>query len=148
MTTNEELISAPYTIHVEYEMYYGRISRFFKELRDNKKIMGTKCPKCGITYCPPSSDCPKCWVPNEWVEIGPQGILQAYTIVGIASLWIKVDVPYVLGLIKLDGADTGLMHFIGEVDVDKVKNGMRVEPVFKEEREGYITDIAYFKPVS
>jgi uncharacterized OB-fold protein len=54
-----------------------------------------------------------------------------------------------MGLIKLDGADTGLLHFLGEIELDKIKVGMRVEAVLKkkEERGGYITDIAYFKPM-
>jgi uncharacterized OB-fold protein len=32
------------------------------------------------------------------------------------------------------------------VDLDKVRVGMKVEPVFKEERVGNILDIQYFRP--
>ena len=45
----------------------------------------------------------------------------------------------------LDGADTGLMHFINETNREKLQGGLRVEPVFKEERAGYITDIEEFR---
>ena len=55
--------------------------------------------------------------------------------------------PLVYGIIQLDGADTGLTHIIGEVDPSKVHIGMRVEAVFKEQREGNILDIMYFRPV-
>ena len=149
METNDELLKVPYQIEVHYEMAYGRISKFFLELRDNGKIFGTKCPQCNVTYCPPSSDCPKCWVPNDWVELGHQGTLMAYTIIGIPALWLKVKAPYPMGLIKLDGADTGLLHFIQEVELDKITVGMRVEAVLKEKKErgGYITDISHFRPV-
>jgi uncharacterized OB-fold protein len=51
-------------------------------------------------------------------------------------------------VIKLDGADTGLTHIIGEADPSEVKIGMRVEAVLKENREGNILDIKYFKPLS
>jgi len=27
--------------------------RFFRELKDNGKLVGTRCPKCDITYMPP-----------------------------------------------------------------------------------------------
>jgi uncharacterized OB-fold protein len=149
MDTSEGLLKVPYKIEVYYEMAYGRISKFFTELRDNGKIFGTKCPKCGKTYCPPSSDCPKCWVPTNWVELATQGTLIAYTIIGIPALWINVEAPYPMGLIKLDGADTGLVHFLGEVDLNKIKVGIRVEAVLKkkDKRGGYITDIEYFRPV-
>jgi uncharacterized OB-fold protein len=149
MDSSENIFSAPYRVEVDFEMHYGRISKFFWELKNNGKIFGTKCPKCGITYCPPSSDCPKCWVPNDWVELGTQGTLIAYTIIGIPALWLKIEAPYSMGLIQLDGADTGLVHNLGEVDLDKIKVGTRYEAVFKknEERGGYITDISYFRPV-
>ncbi len=28
-------------------------SKFFAELRDNKKLLGTRCPKCKKVYIPP-----------------------------------------------------------------------------------------------
>jgi uncharacterized OB-fold protein len=49
--------------------------------------------------------------------------------------------------VKLDGADTGMVHFIGEVKPADIKIGMKVKAVFKDKREGNILDIKYFKPV-
>ena len=136
-------------IPAEWARSWGRTARFAEELRDNKRIMGTKCPECGIVFCPVTSDCPKCYVPTEWVEIGPRGTIEAYTICYMPSLWFPdLKPPIYYGLIKLDGADTALIHFLSDVDIDTLKNGMRVEAVFKEEgREGTINDIQHFKPV-
>jgi uncharacterized protein len=53
--------------------------------------------------------------------------------------------PFAYGIIKLDGADTGLPHYLGEVEFEKIKIGMRVEPIFRKERQGTILDIKYFK---
>lgn len=145
MEDQPDVFKAYYKIEAEFDYSYGRISTFFKELMQNKKIMGTKCSKCGSVFCPPTSDCPNCWVPTEWLEVGPQGTLLHYVIINLPALWMDRDVPYTLGLIKLDGADTGLMHFVDETDKAKLKNGLRVEAVFAEERKGYITDIEYFK---
>lgn len=142
---NHDILKAYYKMEAEFDYSYGRISQFFKELTENKKIMGTKCPKCGVVFCPPTSDCPKCWVTTDWVEIGPKGILLHYTIIGLPPLWVKRRVPFTLGLIKLDGADTGLMHFVNETDKAKLRNGLRVKAVFAEERKGYITDIEHFE---
>jgi hypothetical protein len=142
---NQDVIKAYYKMEGEFVYSYGRISRFFQELKDNKRIMGTKCLTCGTTFCPPTSECPRCWEPSEWVEVGPQGTLLHYTVIGLPPLFVKKPVPFTLGLIKLDGADTGLICFVDETDLRKLKNGLRVEPVFLEKRQGYITDIDYFK---
>ena len=55
--------------------------------------------------------------------------------------------PFAYALIKLDGADTALLHVLGEVDLRKLSTGMRVEPVFAEEPKGSILTIKYFKPI-
>ncbi|MCP4602416.1 MAG: hypothetical protein GY847_18190, partial [Proteobacteria bacterium] len=57
-------------------------------------------------------------------------------------------VPYGIGIIKLDGADTGLCHFLDEADSSRLKIGQRVRAVFKETREASILDIDYFEIVS
>ncbi len=50
-----------------------------------------------------------------------------------------------LALIRLDGADTAFVHFVGETDAPRI--GSRVVAVFAETRSGSILDIAYFKPL-
>ncbi|MEW6203465.1 MAG: Zn-ribbon domain-containing OB-fold protein [bacterium] len=137
-------------INVPYTWYVGECgSRFFTEIRDNKRIMGTKCPTCNVVYVPPRLRCGKCFTAAEkWVELGATGTLQTFTIVHYTESVIhKMEAPFAFGLIKLDGADTGLLHLLGEVELKNIKTGMRVEAVFAEERKGNILDIKYFKPV-
>ena len=145
---NQGAVKAYYKMEAEFNWSYGKISRFFRELIDNKRIMGTKCPECGTVFCPPTSDCPKCWVPAEWVEVGPQGTVLHFSIIHLPNLWMKRKVPYTIGLIKLDGADTGLMHFVDETDIEKLKPRPRVEAVFADNRKGYITDIEHFEIIT
>ena len=125
-------------------------SRFFTELRDNKKIWGTKCPSCGKVFLPPKKNCPFCMVQiKEWVEIEPKGVLETYTVVSYRSpVMPEVEGPVMYGIVKLDGCDTGLVHLLGEVDPKNIKTGMRVEAVFRQESKGNILDIAYFKPTA
>ncbi|MCL5935421.1 MAG: OB-fold domain-containing protein, partial [Firmicutes bacterium] len=63
--------------------------------------------------------------------------------------------PWASGLVRLDGADTAMLHFIGGVDLtdinkarELIKIGTRVRAVWNEERKGIITDIRHFKPVN
>jgi uncharacterized OB-fold protein len=136
-------IKVPYQWHAgEYATY------FYKQLRE-KKIWGTKCPKCGKVYVPPKKICIECFKQcREWVELSDTGTLLTYTIVRYSEPLIQPrEPPFAYGIIKLDGADTGMVHFLGEVDFDKIKVGMRVKAVFNENPEGNYLDIKYFKPV-
>jgi uncharacterized OB-fold protein len=58
--------------------------------------------------------------------------------------------PIVHAIIQLDGADTGLVHMLGEVEPEKLSIGMRVQAVFKpkKDRVASILDIKYFKPLT
>jgi hypothetical protein len=58
-----------------------------------------------------------------------------------------IKTPFAYGIIKLDGADTGFAHIIGEVSSKDLHIGMRVQAVFKDKRVGSILDIKYFKPI-
>ena len=123
-------------------------SRFLTELRDNKKIVGTKCPKCNTVQVPARSICVKCFANlKEFVEVGNAGKVTSYSVVNTSQKFYPMKPPFILGIIQLDGADSGLVHFIGDVDPKDLKIGMRVEAVFKEERVGSILDIRCFKAV-
>lgn len=123
-------------------------SRFFTEIRDNQKIVGIRCPQCNRVYVPPRSTCVKCFSPlNEFVEVADTGTLTTYTIVYRSEPFYPVEPPFVYGIIQLDGADTGLVHLINEVDLQEIRVGMRVKAVFAEKRTGSMLDIKYFKPV-
>ncbi len=127
-------------------------SRFFCELRDNKKIMGAKCSKCGNAYVPPRPVCGQCFeATDEWIECGPRGTLVGYTVVTYPFLdpltGKERPVPYGYGFILLDGSTTKIQHFLEVAEMEKLKSGLRVEPVFKEEREGNFADIKFFRIV-
>lgn len=127
-------------------------SKFFRELRDNARFMGVGCPKCGKVYIPPRAVCGPCFREmNEWVEVGPGGVIGTYTILRFAFINPETGeqkpVPYGYGYIKLDGADTLFQHYINIDDESKVVIGARVEPVFADERRGGIQDVKYFKVV-
>jgi len=136
-------------LEIPFKYYAGaQASKFFTELRDNKKILGVRCAKCKKVYFPPRTTCTWCFSKlDELVELGTQGELLSYTVVHYSESIHPVKAPFVYGIIKLDGADTGLAHLIGEVNFDDLRIGMRVEAVFRKERKGNILDIEYFKPV-
>jgi uncharacterized OB-fold protein len=129
---------------------YG--SKFFTELRDNRRFMGVKCPKCKKVYIPPRGVCGECFVEmKDWVEVGPQGVIGTFTILRFAFIdpetGAQKPIPYGYGFIRFDGADTLFQHYISVEDESKIKIGARVEPVFSKDRKGSIRDIEYFKVI-
>ena len=56
--------------------------------------------------------------------------------------------PFAWALIRLDGADTALLHGVDAGRSDAMITGMRVRARWAEERTGSITDIACFEPVT
>lgn len=136
-------IAVPYTWWVG-----GTGSRFLVSLRDDQKILGSKCSKCGTVYVPPRKNCGRCFVDiNDWMDIADEGVIEAYTIVHYANPIQPAKVPFAYALIKLDGADVSFLHLIKR-DLDKIKNGLRVKAQFKTECTGSILDINSFELIS
>jgi uncharacterized OB-fold protein len=123
-------------------------SRFLCELRDKKRIIGTRCHTCNRVYVPARSVCKDCFGElDEWVEVSDRGTVLSYSVCHQPNPVQPVEAPLVYGIIQLDGADTGLVHMLGELDFEQLRIGMRVQAVFKEERVASILDIKYFKPL-
>lgn len=124
--------------------------RFFREIKDNAKILGTKCPKCGLIYLPPRIYCERCFNGlEEWIEIKNEGEIYTYTIGWVDLDGSRLQEPVIIALVKFNGIYGGIIHRIDEVSAQEVNIGMKVVAVFKEkdEREGSILDIKYFKPI-
>ena len=136
-------------LKVPYRYSMGPVaSRFFIEMRDHKKIFGIKCPKCSRVYVPPRSTCGRCFEElSEWVEVKEQGTVETFTRVHYSSPVQPIPAPFFYGIIKLDGADTGFPHFIGDTRGKEPRIGMRVQAVFREDRKGNMLDILYFKEI-
>jgi len=136
-------------INVPYQWWAGETaSRFFISLRDDQKILGTKCTKCGKTYVPPRKSCPTCFTPNEeWKEVSSVGTLVTYTVVRRQLASLPRKAPVIYGLIRLEGSDTSLLHIIDEVKPEDINIGMKLQAKFAGERKGNIFDIEYFRPL-
>ena len=122
--------------------------RFFREMKDGGRILGTRCAACDYVHLPPSIFCPRCFAAlDEWKEVGPQGTVRAVTIAHLDVEGARLDTAETLALVQMDGADDLLLHRIGESE--GVQIGARVEPVFKQpaERTGSILDVRYFRRV-
>ena len=111
--------------------------------------MATSCRKCSNVWVPPRLRCPLCFSEidqKDWVEVGPEGTLQHFTIVYYESETQPLKPPFAYGIIQLDGATRGFTHLVYGTKMEDLHSGMRLMPVFSQYPQGGILDIEYFTP--
>lgn len=149
ITTTDTLLST-YT----WDLGVGT-GRYLKELK-NGRIIGRECPSCRRILLPARMFCELCFRPtSKWVYVKDTGVVNTFSLCYVnwdASRLPKGEPPYLPAVIQIDGASKGMgiLHLLGEVKGEDIFIGMKVKAVWKKEgeREGAITDIRYFKPIS
>ncbi len=137
-------------VELDYTFSAGQsASRFLRAMADGK-LLGQRCPVDGRVYFPTRGSCPSHGVAIEGdpVELSDKGTIVTYSINRVPSQNIDLELPYAAIQVVLDGADTVLMHLLGECEIADVHMGMRVEAVWipKEEWTTSVANIKYFKP--
>jgi len=113
---------------------------FFEALRDRGVLLGSRCESCSVTYLPARIFCERCFAELAAdTECGPGGMLESFTVGHVGIDGEPLDEPVAIGLVKLDNADTVLMHRL--VGAGPWEIGARVEATVKPDRTGSILDI-------
>lgn len=115
-----------------------------------RRIRALQCPDCARRYLPPRPLCGNCHRRlSAWVPVEDTGTLEAWTVVHLPILdgrtGRKRPSPYGMGLIRLDGADTTLNHYLAESDPARLRIGMRVQAVWRDDLRGAMDDILHFE---
>ena len=131
-----------------YERSIAEFSSFFLGIKEEKKIFGCKCIKCGIVRVPPMmTHCPDCnFAPTDFVEVEQVGrMLSTPPITYFATSMFADKAPFGRGRVILKGADTALSVMLytttGILIPGIITKDTEVKVVFKEERMGNIMDI-------
>lgn len=135
-----------WTLEFPYRRSLGPvIGAFFTGLRDGK-VLGSR-TKAGRVLCPPLEYDPDTGeaVQDGLVDIRPTGEVQEFAWVPEPMRKHPLQTPFAWALVKLDGADTSLLHVL-DAPREQLRRGMRVQIRWREEREGHITDIECFEP--
>lgn len=136
-------ITAPY-----YNWTTGKTAgMMLTAIRDEKKFIGFKCPKCGKVYAPAKDICGECFVILDLdpIDVGPEGEVVTFTKVFREHGEQPLEPPYVLAGIKLSGADTALIAILDSGDKE-VSVGMKVKPVWNDTPAGNFRDLKCFVP--
>ncbi|MCG2775235.1 MAG: zinc ribbon domain-containing protein [Desulfobacterales bacterium] len=131
-----------------YQRTKGEFSPFFLSLRDEKKLLGCKCSKCGLVRVPPFlTHCPDCnFAPTELIEVEQVGIMNSTPpITYFATSLFQHMAPYGRGRVIFNGADTAMSVILytttGILVPGIITKGTEVKLIFKDNRIGEMTDV-------
>jgi uncharacterized OB-fold protein len=144
--THQPPLSAPLKLSFDYTRSVGpTLSQFFTALRE-RRIVGVR-GSDGRVYVPPAEFDPVTYERlTEIVPVASVGTVLSWTWQPEPLAGQPLDRPFAWALIKLDGADTMLMHAVdvGAAGPSAIRTGTRVHVHWADEPAGAITDIAYF----
>ena len=148
-----ELLKRQETWNITYNHALGETaSWFYVQLRDHAKLYGKRDAASGRVLCPPRAFSDQTLEPTtDWVEVGPGGRMETFTIVYEAFNGLPPP-PYAFGYVMLDGADTAIGGYFKGIDLadpaaaaKRLKIGTRVMTKFAEKRTGDVLDF-WFEP--
>jgi uncharacterized OB-fold protein len=134
------------TIQFPYKRSLGPVIGAFMTGLTERRLIGIR--NGGQVMCPPLEWDPETGkeLAHDFVDVGPAGTVQSWTWVAQPGAQHPLDRPFAFALIKLDGADSSLMHAVDAGSIDAMRTGMRVAPRWRAERKGHMTDIEAFVP--
>ena len=121
---------------------------FFTALKDRGVLLGSRCANCDYTYVPARMFCERCFAELAAdTEVGPGGELVTFTILFEGIEGEPLELPEVIGAVRLDGADAVLIHRVLDLSDEPLEIGERIEVALKPEadRTGSILDIEGFR---
>ncbi|MEU4155096.1 OB-fold domain-containing protein [Actinoplanes sp. NPDC026670] len=141
-----DTLSAPLTIAFDYTRSLGPVlGRFMAGLRDGRVLGGRTSD--GRVHVPPLEYDPDTHEPvTELVEVSPAGTVLSWTWTDRPLEGQPLDRPFGWALIRLDGADTPLLHAVDAGTPDAMSTGMRVRIRWAAAPVGHIRDIECFEP--
>jgi uncharacterized OB-fold protein len=111
-------------------------TKAFSDFLGEGKIMGSRCGGCGAIHLPPRPVCPECGRGDaEWIELGGEGVVQAYTVITVPLTRLKDRCPYAVGVVKLDEGPSISGSILGVADGGDIAVGSRVTAEFVKEGE-------------
>ena len=123
--------------------------RFFVALRDQGKMLASRCTACGLDYLPARLFCEDCFAElTEFVDVPQEGRVAALTVAHLDREGVRLSRPQVWAFVTFRGIRGGLVHRL-LVPPGRALVGLAVRPKLKAraDRVGAITDIEGFEPV-
>ena len=134
------------TITFPYKRSLGPVLGAFMTALTEERLIGIR--DGDRVICPPLE-----WDPRTGAELAESSSTSVRQASVDTWCWVEapteqhpLDHPFAFATIRLDGADTSLVHVVDAGSPDAMSIGMRVAPRWRRERKGHITDIEAFVP--
>jgi uncharacterized OB-fold protein len=154
MSEEKIIVANKGLIRAEFAFWVGQYMDKLYDAMEKKKIVGNKCPKCGNVFVPPRKICGTCnmTIPldQNWVDLPNTGTLMNYTITPYKineRSDRKVKKPQIIGMIQIDGSNTGIVYRLLDLEPEEVKIGMKLKIEWEEKPKGDPSDIKGFVKV-
>lgn len=127
-------------IALDYTMRVSPLSQRFGDQLRSGRIVGHRCPECGLVYVPTRAFCPVCTVAmtnDHEIDLAELGTVTSFTVLTpIQYHGQKEREDYALASILIDGADgtVGQQRLV-EVPLGRIRMGMRVQAVWTPPEE-------------
>jgi uncharacterized OB-fold protein len=143
-----DVLRAPHFLEYTYTRSVGPvIERFFDGLGE-RRIQGIKGSDGKIIVPPTEYDPLTSESLSEFVDVGDSGVVTTWAWATDPRPGQPLDRPFAWALIKLDGADTAMLHAVDAGDESKMSTGMRVKARWAADNVADITAIECFEPES
>jgi len=141
----QELLRAPLTVGFDFRRTTGPvIGAFFTALGEHR-VLGIRDTQ-GRVVCPPVEYDPHSGEPlTEMVEVGTEGTITTWSWVTSVREGQPLKTPHALAMVRLDGADTAMLHVVDAPGPTAVSTGDRVRIRWAQEPTGGPSDIACFE---
>lgn len=140
------VLSAPLTIEFPFQRTTGPVIGAFFTGLTQRVVVGIRGAD-GRVLCPPQEYDPVTSEPlTELVQVGEAGEVLTWTWVREPREGQPFDRPFAWAQVRLDGADTPLLHALDVAGPDDVHTGMRVQIRWAAETTGTMSDIVCFEP--
>jgi uncharacterized OB-fold protein len=139
-------LHAPLEISFDYTRSLGPTLSAFVTALAERRILGAR-GWDGRVHAPPFEYDPVTGAPPaDFVEVGPGGSVVSWTWTDRPLDGQPLAHPFGWALIRLDGADTTMLHAVDAGSANRMRTGMRVWPRWAASGGNGITDIACFEP--
>jgi uncharacterized protein len=141
-------LRAPLDIGFDYTRSLGPVLSQFMTGLAQRRILGARAAD-GSVHAPPFEYDPGTHLPpSELIDVGPEGTVITWSWMPAPLEGQPLDQPFAWALIRLDGADTAMLHAVdpGPDGTSAMHTGLRVAPRWTAEPVGSIRDIVCFDP--
>jgi uncharacterized protein len=139
-------LRAPLEIEFDYTRSLGPVLSQFMTGLAGRRILGARGAD-GRVHAPPFEYDPvSSEPPGELTEVGPEGTVVSWSWMPEPLEGQPLAEPFAWALIRLDGADTAMLHAVDAGSAAGMRTGMRVRARWAVSRTGSIRDIACFEP--